>query len=93
MVQLSLCLIDYSPRHEDVWGRGSLDPPLVNSALNGSGQLHASASLPPVGPRTDLDPVKKKKLSPLPVMGSRALARRYTDCAMKKYSKWAFISN
>jgi hypothetical protein len=40
-IKFSLCLTNYAPRHEDVWGRGA--PPFLTSALDG-GQW--SASLP-----------------------------------------------
>jgi hypothetical protein len=44
----SLCLNNEAPRHEDVWGSGSIDPTFLTSAqMEVSGQLHAPADLPP----------------------------------------------
>jgi hypothetical protein len=34
-VKLSLCLINYASRHEDVWGSGGKAPPFLTSALDG----------------------------------------------------------
>jgi hypothetical protein len=33
--KLSLCLINYTPRHEDVWGSGGIAPPFLTSELDG----------------------------------------------------------
>jgi hypothetical protein len=40
-VKLSLCVINETPRHEDVWERGDIAPPFLTSALDG-GQRSAS---------------------------------------------------
>jgi hypothetical protein len=65
-VELSLCLIDASPRYEDMWGKGGIAPPtFLISALDGG---EWSASHPDrftlgewiggwVNPRTGLDAV------------------------------------
>jgi hypothetical protein len=44
-VKLSLCLINETARHEDVWGSRGIAPFFI-SVLDGSGQLHAPAALP-----------------------------------------------
>jgi hypothetical protein len=31
----TLCLINWTPRHDDVWGSGSIASPFLTSALNG----------------------------------------------------------
>jgi hypothetical protein len=41
-VKVSLCLINYAPRHEEVWGSEGIDPAFLTSALDGSGQLYAA---------------------------------------------------
>jgi hypothetical protein len=46
-VQLSLCLINKAPNHEEIWGSGGMAPPFLTSALDGGGQLHAVAALTP----------------------------------------------
>jgi hypothetical protein len=46
MVKLSLCLINYAPRHEEVWESGGIVPPFLTTALDWSYQLHATAALP-----------------------------------------------
>jgi hypothetical protein len=30
-----MCLITYTPSHEDVWGKGAIAPPFLPSALDG----------------------------------------------------------
>jgi hypothetical protein len=46
--KLSLYLINWASRHEDVSGSGSIAPPFLTSALDGvSDQLHFTAALPP----------------------------------------------
>jgi hypothetical protein len=35
-VKLSVCLINYAPRHEDLWGRVGIAPRFLNSALTES---------------------------------------------------------
>jgi hypothetical protein len=39
--RLSLCLINYAPRHKDIWGSGGKAPTLLTLALNG-GEYSAS---------------------------------------------------
>jgi hypothetical protein len=47
-VNLSMGLINYSPRHEDIWGSGGIAPPFLTSVLyGGECQLHALAPLSP----------------------------------------------
>jgi hypothetical protein len=33
-VKMSLCLVNYSPRHEDIWGSGYIFPPFLTAALD-----------------------------------------------------------
>jgi hypothetical protein len=71
-VKLFLCLNNYIPRHEDVKGTGGIAPPFPTSAIDG-GKLSISRPgrfYPPqirgwMGPRADLDAVKKRKISSL----------------------------
>jgi hypothetical protein len=62
--------------HEGIWGSGRIAPPILSSALGGSGQHHAPAALPSgselpdthwiggwVGPRAGLDAMEKKNKS------------------------------
>jgi hypothetical protein len=52
----SLCLINYEPCHEDVWGNVDIPPSFSTSAIDGSGQLHAPAALlPEKSPQYPLD--------------------------------------
>jgi hypothetical protein len=45
---MSLCLINYSLCHEDIWGGGGIAPTFLTSALDGGeDQLHAPAALSP----------------------------------------------
>jgi hypothetical protein len=41
-VNLSLCLINYTPRHEDVWGSGGIVSPFLTSATDGGEWLASS---------------------------------------------------
>jgi hypothetical protein len=40
---MSLCLINYALRHEDIWGKGGVAPPFSTSAVDGG---DSSGSLP-----------------------------------------------
>jgi hypothetical protein len=76
-VKLSLCLINYASRHEDLWGSVGIAPPLLTPALYGAnGQLHVPAALPLkerasviywvggwLGFRAGMDAMEKKKIS------------------------------
>jgi hypothetical protein len=66
---LSLCLINYAPRHEDVWRTGGKAPPLLASALDEGERSasrfgHITSGKDPhriggwVGPRAGLDAVE-----------------------------------
>jgi hypothetical protein len=45
------CLIQYAPRHENVWGSEGVPPPFLAWAVFGvCGQLYAPVSLPPPPP-------------------------------------------
>jgi hypothetical protein len=45
MANCSVCLIRQVPRHVGVWRSTGLDPPFLNLALDGSGELHSTAAL------------------------------------------------
>jgi hypothetical protein len=45
-VKLSLCLINYAQRYEDVWWSGGIAPPFLTLDLDG-GQLNTPAALTP----------------------------------------------
>jgi hypothetical protein len=74
---ITVCLINYAPWNEDVWGRWGVDPQLLTSAVGGG---EWSASCPGhftprkkapgihrtrgwVGSRTGLDAMKKRNIS------------------------------
>jgi hypothetical protein len=93
--KLYLCLINYVPRHQDVWGIGGIAPSFLTSALDGvAGQFHALVALSLgkspfthyigdcVGTRAGLDAMKK--ITTFAHVGSRnqaihVAAHRYTD--------------
>jgi hypothetical protein len=91
-VKLSLCLISYALRHEDVWGSGGIALPFLTSALDGG---EWSASRPCrfnpgerasgthwiggwVGPRVRLDAVEKRKILHCRESNPGRPARSYT---------------
>jgi hypothetical protein len=97
-LKLSLCLINYDPLYEDIWGSGV--PPFLTLALNGGewSASHPGGFIPReeeqsthgiggwVGPRTDLGNVEKRKsLAPA---GNQTLAVLPVVC---RISDWAII--
>jgi hypothetical protein len=82
---LFTCLITSTSHHEETCGGTA--PPLFTSALDGGGQLDATAALPSgkeptapmrswVGPKAGLDAVAVGR-NPTPVV--QPVSRRYTD--------------
>jgi hypothetical protein len=70
-VKLPLCLINYAPCHEDVWGSGGIAPQFLTSALD-RGERSVPTPLCSqgdnwvgdwVGPRTSLDAVEYRNIS------------------------------
>jgi hypothetical protein len=43
-IRFSLCLINYAPHHEDIWGSGGIAPPLLTSTLDGGEWLASQTS-------------------------------------------------
>jgi hypothetical protein len=81
----SLCLTNYTLRHENVWGSGCIDPRILDlgewsasrPGLFTSGELDHGTHWKKgwVGPITDLEDVKKRKILPLPRSEFRPLGR------------------
>jgi hypothetical protein len=44
---MSLCVINYALRHEDVWRSGYIDPDILDLSTSLNVELHAPATLPP----------------------------------------------
>jgi hypothetical protein len=47
--KLSMCLINYALGHEDVWRSGNIDPPILDSALDGCVVSFTPQPLYPLG--------------------------------------------
>jgi hypothetical protein len=65
-VKLSPGLINYAPRHENLWGNEGAVPLFLTSVLAGGGQLHAPATLPP-GKEPPVPTVQEAGRAPVPV--------------------------